>query len=92
MDFEFEDKPESKDRRSQMGQEQSRMSNLVDTTDCLEAVSANKILEEPSVFNHSAESASCAGFVLGYESALSQGRRRGAWAPYRRVRRQRRRR
>ncbi len=42
MDFEFEDKPESKDRRSQMGQEQSRMSNLVDTTDCLEAVSAIK--------------------------------------------------
>jgi hypothetical protein len=42
MDFEFEDKPESKDRRSQMGQEQPRMSNLVDTTDCLEAVSAIK--------------------------------------------------
>jgi hypothetical protein len=42
MDFEFEDKPESKDRRIQMGQEQPRMSNLVDTTDCLEAVSAIK--------------------------------------------------
>jgi hypothetical protein len=42
MDFEFEDKSESKDRRSQMGQEQPRMSNLVDTTDCLEAVSAIK--------------------------------------------------
>jgi len=42
MDFEFEDKPESKDRRTQMGQEQPRMSNLVDTTDCLEAVSAIK--------------------------------------------------
>jgi hypothetical protein len=42
MDFEFEDKPESKDRRSQMGQEQSRMSSLVDTTDCLEAISVIK--------------------------------------------------
>ena len=42
MDFEFEDKTESKDRRIQMGQEQPRMSNLVDTTDCLEAVSAIK--------------------------------------------------
>ncbi|MFA5251324.1 MAG: hypothetical protein WC454_01915 [Phycisphaerae bacterium] len=42
MDFEFEDKPESKDRRIQMGQEQPRMSNLVDITDCLEAISAIK--------------------------------------------------
>jgi hypothetical protein len=42
MDFEFEDKPESRDRRNQMDQEQSRMGNLVDTTDCLEAVSAIK--------------------------------------------------
>ena len=42
MDFEFEKEPESKDRRIQMGQEQPRMSNLVDTTDCLEAVSAIK--------------------------------------------------
>jgi hypothetical protein len=42
MDFEFENGPESGDRRSQMGQEQSRFSNLVDTTDCLEAVSAIK--------------------------------------------------
>ncbi len=42
MDFEFEDKPESKDRRIEMGQDQSRMSNLVDTTDCLEAISVIK--------------------------------------------------
>jgi hypothetical protein len=42
MDFEFEDKPESKDRRIQMNQEQPRTSNLVDTTDCLEAVSIIK--------------------------------------------------
>ena len=42
MDFEFENESESPDRRSQMGQEQSRMGNLVDTTDCLEAVSAIK--------------------------------------------------
>jgi hypothetical protein len=42
MDFEFEDKPESEDRRIQMSQEQPRVSNLVDTTDCLEAVSAIK--------------------------------------------------
>jgi hypothetical protein len=42
MDFEFENEPESGGRRSQMGQEQSRFSNLVDTTDCLEAISAIK--------------------------------------------------
>jgi hypothetical protein len=40
MDFESEN--ESGDRRSQMGQEQSRFSNLVDTTDCLEAISTIK--------------------------------------------------
>jgi hypothetical protein len=42
MDFEFENESESPDRRKQMSQEQSRMGNLVDTTDCLEAVSAIK--------------------------------------------------
>jgi hypothetical protein len=40
MDFEFE--KESGNRRNQMEQERSRFSNLVDTTDCLEAVSAIK--------------------------------------------------
>jgi hypothetical protein len=40
MDFEFEN--ESGDRRSEMGQEQSRFSSLVDTTDCLEAINTIK--------------------------------------------------
>jgi hypothetical protein len=38
MEFEFEDEPKSGDRSNQMGQESPR-SNIVDTTDCLEAVS-----------------------------------------------------
>jgi hypothetical protein len=38
MEFEFEDEPKSDDRRDQMDQEQSKTTNLVDTTDCLEAV------------------------------------------------------
>jgi hypothetical protein len=42
MDFEFENESESGNRRNQMSQEQSRMGNLVDTTDCLEAISAIK--------------------------------------------------
>jgi hypothetical protein len=42
MDFEFENESESRNRRNQMSQEQSRMGNLVDTTDCLEAISAIK--------------------------------------------------
>ena len=42
MDFEFENESESGNRRNQMSQEQSRMSGLVDTTDCLEAISAIK--------------------------------------------------
>ena len=42
MDFEFENEPESDNRRKQMNQESSRMSNLVDTTDCLEAISIIK--------------------------------------------------
>jgi hypothetical protein len=41
MDFEFENESESGNRRKQMSQEQSRM-GLVDTTDCLEAISAIK--------------------------------------------------
>ena len=42
MDFEFENESESGNRRTQMSQEQSRMGNLVDTTDCLEAISVIK--------------------------------------------------
>jgi hypothetical protein len=42
MDFEFKNESESGNRRNQMSQEQSRMGNLVDTTDCLEAISAIK--------------------------------------------------
>jgi hypothetical protein len=42
MDFEFENEPGIGDRRNQMNQEQSRMGNLVDTTDCLEAISTIK--------------------------------------------------
>jgi hypothetical protein len=38
MEFEFEEKPGSENGRENMNQE-PRMSNLVDTTDCLEAVS-----------------------------------------------------
>ncbi len=38
MEFEFEEKPERENGREQMSQE-PKMSNLVDTTDCLEAVS-----------------------------------------------------
>ncbi|MGA2172912.1 MAG: hypothetical protein ABSG82_07885 [Sedimentisphaerales bacterium] len=41
MEFEFEDKPMPEDGREKMSQE-PRMSNLVDTTDCLEAVSVIK--------------------------------------------------
>ena len=39
MEYEFEDEPQG-DRRNQMNQESSRISTLVDTTDCLEAISA----------------------------------------------------
>ena len=39
MEFEFEDEPKEEDRRNQMSQEEPRTNNLVDTTDCLEAVS-----------------------------------------------------
>ncbi len=39
MELEFEDEPKSADRSNQMSQESPRTSNLVDTTDCLEAVS-----------------------------------------------------
>ncbi len=42
MDYGFENESKSSDRRSQMDQEQSRTSNLVDTTDCLEAISVIK--------------------------------------------------
>ena len=38
MEFEFDDEPKSGDRSNQMGQESPRTSNIVDTTDCLEAV------------------------------------------------------
>jgi hypothetical protein len=39
MEFEFEDEPKSSDRSNQMSQESPHISNLVDTTDCLEAIS-----------------------------------------------------
>ncbi|MBN2019572.1 MAG: hypothetical protein JW749_05040 [Sedimentisphaerales bacterium] len=39
MELEFEDEPKSEDRRYKMNQESPRTSNLVDTTDCLEAIS-----------------------------------------------------
>ena len=42
MDFELENEAESGNRRNQMNQEQSRTGSLVDTTDCLEAVSVIK--------------------------------------------------
>ena len=38
----FDDEPQSGDRRDKMGQEYSRINNLVDTTDCLEAISTIK--------------------------------------------------
>lgn len=38
MEYEFEDEPKG-DRRNPMSQESSRISTLVDTTDCLEAIS-----------------------------------------------------
>jgi hypothetical protein len=41
MEFEFDEKPMPEDGREKMSQE-PRMSNLVDTTDCLEAVSVIK--------------------------------------------------
>ena len=39
MEFEFEDEPKPEDRRDKMNQESPRLSNLVETTDCLEAIS-----------------------------------------------------
>jgi hypothetical protein len=38
MEFEFDDEPKKADRSNQMNQDIPRTSNLVDTTDCLEAV------------------------------------------------------
>jgi len=39
MEFEFEDEPKSGDRSDKMAQEQPPTGNLIDTTDCLEAIS-----------------------------------------------------